>query len=337
MKKVLIYSPNPLDGVSFYRQWGPLSQLPRERVQCSAFPNRAEELTHWTWFFNYDIAQVNRPHRPIDVIFVEHCKKFGLPVWLDYDDDLFAITPDNPVFETFSNKQAKECIEKVIKLADVISTSSLKLKTMLEKMNPKAKVWHIPNGIDDRLIQYRKDFGKMKRVAWRGSQSHLLDLFEFSQGITSGLKKMREGEMLFFGINPYMIEKPNGFEFHYHPTVNLIDFIGAMTDWNAAIHIVPLKATAFNEAKSHLAWLDATLAGSACLCPNNQEWDSPGMLYYKYGDRQDFDFKFRQMAGLSEKELKEKWEESWGSIEDHFMLSHLNLMRLSIIEENGRK
>lgn len=337
MKKVLIYSPSPLDGVSFYRQWGPLSQLPRDQVQCTSFSNRAEELTHWTWFLNYDIAQVNRPHRPVDVIFVEHCKKFGLPVWLDYDDDLLNITPDNPVFETFRGSQARECIQKVIQLADVISTSSLKLQRDLSRMNPHAKVWHIPNGIDDRLLRYRKPFGKRNRAAWRGSPSHLLDLFEFSQGITSGLRKMRQGECLFFGINPYMVERPEGIEFQYHPGVNLIDFIQGLTDWNAAYQFVPLKNTLFNQAKSHLAWLDATLAGSVCLCPDGEEWPKEGPFSYKYGNTGDFDFRFRQMVGLSDSELQGYWELSWENIEKNYLLSHLNKSRLAIIEEKGRK
>jgi hypothetical protein len=328
MKRVLIYSPNPLDGVSYYRQWGPMSALHSE-VQCVQFPNVLEELTHWTWYLNYDLCLFSRPHRKMDFVFMDQCKKFGLPVWIDYDDDLLNITPDNPVYETFASEEARAVIIDCLAQADVISTPSPLLYSEFKKQYKN--VVFIENALDDRLLKFGKSFSSRDKFSWRGSPSHLMDLFQFKEAISEPLSRIENGEMLFFGINPYMIRRSKGVQFSYHKCINLIDYIRNFCEFNAGIQIVPLADTRFNQVKSNLAWLDATLAGSVCLAPDGSSWCQPGQMNYALGQPDDFAYRFGQLLGKSENDLNKMWQTSMKFIKENLMLSTLNKKRLEII------
>lgn len=334
MRKVLVYSPDPLDGLSFFRQWGPLS-LMHDQVQCVNFPNRTEEITHWTWYLNYDIVMMNRPHKMADVAFMNEAKKWGLKIWLDYDDDLLSIPEDNPVYETFANDGARTAIQQAFEMADVITTPGPILFRELSQKYP-GKVVQLPNAMDDRLLRYRKEFQASKKVAWRGSQSHLIDLMVFAEAIAAPLRTRPGWQCLFSGINPVPVGArlgpKSGVEMLFAKPRNLIDFVRNYTNFNPAFHIVPLVKNRFNEIKSSLSWLDGTLAGAVTLMPDNEAWaECPGFKY-KFGDPSDFQTQFNKMLGYPEANLKMMVKGSWELIQEKFLLSKLNKIRKEIIE-----
>lgn len=329
MKKVLVYSPNPLDGVSFYRQWGPLSQL-HDRVHAVQFPNDPAQISHWTWYLNYDICLFSRPHRLQDLAFMEECKKWGLPVWLDYDDALLQIPDDNPVAETFNSDHSKGIIAKCLELSDVITVSSKVQKIQFEKAGLK-KVHLIPNALDDRFLPYAKEFNPKGRIAWRGSESHLRDLLFYQEPIR---EMARKTETLFWGIYPSFLNNPRDVKFE--KTRNQIDFIRKFTEYNPKILMVPLVDHFFNRVKSNLAWLDGTLSGSVCLVPESLEWEEPGQFRYRMGDISDFRYKLMKLLDMPDQSLREMHAESWVFIRKNLMLSKINLLRLQIIEDFSR-
>lgn len=336
MKKVLVYSPNPLDGVSFYRQWGPLSQL-HEKIQAFSFPNDPAQITHWTYFLNYDICLFSRPHRLQDLAFAEECKKWGLPIWLDYDDALLEIPKDNPVSDTFSSDHSKAIILKVIELADVITTSSHLIKKQFEGMGKK-NVIRVPNALDDRFLRYAKNpkkSGVNQITAWRGSESHLRDLLYYGSAIQKALKSQNQ-KALFWGIYPTFLEG-SGVGFQFEKTRNQIDFIRAFTQCFPAELIVPLVDHYFNRVKSNLAWLDGTLAGAVCLVPDWPEWQEPGQFRYRAGDREDFAYKLEKLISMPRDQKRELWQESFDFIEKNLLLSKVNSVREEIIHEYCRK
>ena len=285
MKKVLIYSPNPLDGVSYYRQWGPMSALHSE-VQCVQFPMKYEEYSHWTWYLNYDVCLFSRPHRPNDVVFAEQCKKYGLPLWVDYDDALLHITDDNPVYTTFCSTESRRCISEILKLANVVSVCSKLQKTWLEEKMGLRNVVHIPNALDDRFLRHAKPFKMSKKIAWRGSDSHVNDLLFFKDEIKAVMEKTPRHQWLYFGVNPYFL-KPETKNWAWAKPMNLTDFVIEFCKFNPSFVFVPLIDNFFNRVKSHLAWFDATLAGAVCMGPAFEEWVDIRIWDYQADDFQN--------------------------------------------------
>lgn len=332
MKKVLIYSPSPLDGVSYYRQWGPMSAL-HDKVQCASFSNIPAEYTHWTWFLNYDLCLMSRPNRYNDFYFAQQCKKFGLPIWIDWDDALFHITPDNPVYMTFASKESQQYMTDCLKMADVITVCSQLQKDWFQENLGLKNVEIIPNALDDRLLKYAKPFNQNqnKKILWRGSDSHLHDLVQFREPITNVLNENPGKEFIFFGVYPPFAGELQHKNWLYARTVNLIDYYAEISKINPSILMVPLIDTFFNRVKSHLAWIDGTLAGAVCLTPDFEEWGKPGMLSYKCMDTQDYAYKINKLLGMPMERLAAMHRESFEWQTDNILLSKVNNLRIQII------
>lgn len=326
MKKILIYSPNPIDGVSFYRQWGPMSAM-RSEYSLFAFPNDPRELQLWTWYKGYDLAFMSRPHRPTCLYFVQECKKWGIPVWIDYDDALLQIPDDNPVAKTFQGDAVKYTTE-ALKAADVVSTASTLQKKWFEDKLGLKNVVFIPNAVDDAFLKYKMPHMKSNKILWRGSDSHLRDLLEFSEDLT-GIIGRHDYKWLFFGINPFfLINKQTESKINWHPTINQIDFIREICAYNARFQVVPLVDHFFNRVKSNLAWLDGTLAGSVCIVPKWEAWDVPGVIYYSDNSIR---FALAQAFSKLDSELEAMHVDAWTFIKDNLLLSKVNNLRREII------
>lgn len=81
------------------------------------------------------------------------------------------------------------------------------------------------------------------------------------------------------------------------------------------IHIVPLEFNEFNNCKSNIAWIEATLAGAKVIASPANEFKDMGMM--------------GNMRNLTEGDHKLSWE----FIMDNLLLTSLNKLRL----ENVRK
>ena len=331
MKRLLIYSPNPLDGVSFYRQWGPMSAL-RDKVTSVSFSNNTPEYSHWTWYLNYDCALMSRPHKYEDFFFAEQCKKFRLPLWVDYDDALLHIPADNPVADTFNSEKSRKWIVAILQMADVVTVSSQLQKRWFESELKLKNVVFVPNGIDERMLSYAQPFKYNRRVFWRGSDSHLIDLLEYREQIISVMDRFNDWEYLFFGVYPSFITNfTRASNVSFHKSINLIEFFREMCTYNPMITFVPLVDHFFNRVKSNLAWLDATCAGSVALVPKFEGYTEPELPGVRYYEPKYFAKEFETLLQLPEAQLAAMHQLSWEYLKDNLLLSKINEIRLGIL------
>lgn len=338
MKKILIHCPNILDGVSYHRVYGPFSKLHKEdRVRITLFSGqKPEDINNWCWYLPFDVMQMSRPYRLMDYMLAQQCKRYGLPLWIDYDDDLLAIPKDNPVYNTFANPKAREMIEATLKLADVITTATEPLAQTLRAQFKDVPVIVIPNGMDERLAKYAKPFTGIKKVSWRGSASHLRDLLYYKEPLKKAVDT-HQIPFLFSGLDPWFLQdettkaKENVF-FHPWEGTGLYGFTKEFCEYNASIQMVPLVGHQFNRAKSYLAWIDGTMAGSVCLCPDMPDWSRPGMETYKTDDLNSFSYHLEKLLQMPTNRLKEMWAISWDYINSHLTLSKINEKRMELIQ-----
>lgn len=326
MKKILLYIPDPQDGVSRMRCWGPLSMI-RDNFQFTSFPNDDSQITHWTWYYNYDLALMSRPHRLQHQAFVEMAERSGLKIWIDMDDALFHIPVFNDSYRVLGRDNAQKILRYCLERADVISVSS-KLQGEWLKKNLKLKghVVLIPNALDDRLLHFKRDFQKSKKIAWRGSKSHGEDLLRYSRPIQEFMVKKEDYDFGYFGYVPYCVGTKN---MRVTEECNFLDYYGALSNYHPMLTHVPLVDSFFNRVKSHLGWLDATLCGSLTLGPNWEEWQIPGI--YHYTDQNSYLSQLEQIIGKSEAELKKNYQESWEYIDSELMLSKINELRINLM------
>jgi hypothetical protein len=317
--------PGPSDVTSFYRGMGPLSVLPSDVVQLYT-----QENIDWTHVAQADVVFMQRPFNGPQLQLAKLAKQMRKPLWLDYDDNLFALTSDNPAYPVYAHPDAQASIKELLSLADVVSASTEELARVLRPLTKKVVV--VENAFNDFLLPPRPTpIARKKLVVWRGGTSHQRDLLSFSEAIMELYNRHTDWCWVFMGSVPwFLMDKMSDERCRVHTGQQVFDYFGTLPQTGAALQIVPLADTVFNKAKSNIAWQEAAYAGSAALCPDWDEWHVPGAMNYK----DTFDFFDKASEAMSRPEyLPSLAEAAWYGIERHYRLSHINGKRLAILAE----
>lgn len=330
---LLVVSPDPLDPTSFHRAWGPLltleKQMPNLRLlQCGT----QYSDFNWSTFKRADIALFQRPASAVHAKLIELAKEHQVPVWVDYDDDLFNVPKDNKS-STVYNDELKKYIQYSLNQADITTVTSEHLKACLSQMSSNIQV--IPNAYDDHWLQKSTPLSPPRKfIAWRGDERHQADLHDFKDAFIDASNDHPDWTFFFIGYNPFFItEKMRDGSWNYVPPMPILTFMNWMKNLQAGITVVPMRDRTFNHAKSNVGWIQATYAGSTILGPHWEQWQRPGIT--NYFDPQDFKAKlYDMMAGSVD--LHEEHQKSWSFIKDNLMLSTVNKQRQSLIEQYAR-
>lgn len=337
MKRILLATGNQNDTTSFLRAWGPFT-TPEMRAVCSVskLPKDPQSLQDWSTYYGYDAIFLHRPHTPTDEYIMYKAKNYGIPLWVDHDDDLLNVPVDNPHFAHFNAPGIRDTVKASYELADILTYGG---KTHWESIKKsRASAIHIPGALDDRLIRFKRPFNDTKdsvksnrRYAWRGSDSHAIDLIYFADSI----KAMGDIRPRFFGLNPYWLEL-KGMAYEWRPkTTDHFEFLAKLAEYNAHIHFVPLIENFFNHVKSNLAWQDATLAGSVCFVPTATEYlELPfdGIGNYVIGNNESYRDNWYHFNKLDYAALSKMHDVSWDYLRDNLLLSKVNAKRVEIVK-----
>lgn len=325
MKRILLasnYSNN--DMTAFLRSYGPFT-LMRDDVEIVPVPNNSDWITDFRYWVGIDICFLHRPFAGYGRKVIEQCKTHRVPLWVDHDDDLLAIPENSPHHGITLLDRQFGTVELSYKEADILTCSSEIMHAELKAKYKRDDAILIPTGLDDRLLQFKKQFTKNNKIAWRGSPSHLADLRAFKEEINEVVGKYPDKEWHFFGIDPRQVGI-NPKQLIVWPQMNIFEFYNIITEVNASVQFVVLEDNKFNRVKSNLSWLDATLAGSACLAPDFEDNRRPGIGTY---NPSFFAASFSNAVDSEARELCNA--ASWEYIKDNLIQSVLNKKRYEII------
>ena len=330
-KKILLASKCQNDTTSFLRAMGAFTHPTlKPYIEIMREPLKQEWVFDWSYFFEADLIYLHRPSNLHDRQIIDQAKQIGIPVWVDLDDDLENVTPDNPAFGVYDKEDSKATIRFACNEADVLSCGGEIHAEKLRKQLGR-EVHLIPNALDDRLLSLKKPFSMNRQLSWRGSESHRTDLLFYQNEIEKILDR-HNLDARFFGLNPYFLNWQNTRKISWLGVSNLFDFYVALTSTNSTFHMHPMVDTWFNRVKSNLCWTDATLAGSVICAPNLPEYNRPGIFQFKASDRHSFFHAMDEMINSLERELTQAHNLSWEWIKDNILLSRVNLIRLNILK-----
>lgn len=193
----------------------------------------------------------------IDHLYGAHRDFTGAKLVLDLDDDPEHTNPDHPDFDELENK--KDMRLRMINVADHLVVSTENIKETVKKFNPYITV--IPNAIDPEIWKVkrkrRKD-GKI-RIVWISSGSHFPDLPLLQPVMDDIMEKYDNVEFHFAGMT-WGNEKHKRFT-HHTGTTGYKDFPQFFADLDPDICVAPLKDNQFNNCKSNIKWLEASMLG----------------------------------------------------------------------------
>lgn len=289
--KVLVLDQNPDDACSWYRCGGPWSVLAKQGVQVEF----GDEPT-WQQIRGFNCVFISRPHRERDLQAIKAAQWHGVKVWIDYDDNLFKLPPENPARLVFARPTTTLIMSRAINSADIITVSTEPLrKTIAGFVQKPEKVRVIPNALDEAFANSRQltKKGAEKVVLWRGSSTHQADLQQFSEQIVKAGLKFPKTKWMFMGTEPWFTEAMPPGSVQVMPPQPLNKYFDILASLHADIGIVPLKKSDFNSCKSDIAAMELSFAGAECLVP--AAWDIPGTR--GYSNEQEFGDTLEQMLG----------------------------------------
>lgn len=314
----------PQGSTSFFRGIEPFSKL--KKLDASVQSKFIEALD-WYVIADSDIVYFERPIEHNFVQAIHKAKDFKKKVWVDYDDDLFNIPIGHPHHSYFNRPDIKKNLETVLNIADVITVTTESLKKEFEK-HTKTPIFVIPNAFDDYQFDMPQHSNANPIIAWRGSDTHELDLHEIENGIWDVAKRREDGWSWFFcGCNVQYISR-NIKNFQHGGILPLIEYYELMKHIRPAVQIVPLIDNVFNQSKSNIGWLDGMVAGSVCVAPKLPEFDKPGVFTYDSPGK----FADTLTAALNPMKREEAFQLSKEYIENNLLLSKVNKKRIEVVE-----
>jgi hypothetical protein len=364
--RILISSPAMYDNTSFWRGVGPVSRL------CATHDHqltmaRDVELYDWPYLRNCDVLFLQRPNSARHLSLAAMAINMSIPVWIDYDDDIFSIPSDNPNNAYYAGNEVRACIRQLEEIATAFTVSTPEL----QKVFTRADV--IPNAYPDYLFRYaagphpldalrqvrepaKRDNESLEgqlttylepdgvdaikkpeiKIMWRGSVTHVRDLYSVSDEIMQ-FSRARNGvhqRWTFLGFRPWFLDdlsSTSGVTATEVGAFNIPIYFRKIWEWRPDIMIVPLHKCQFNHAKSNIAYLESMHAGAVCIAPDWPQWRLPGAVNYCPGRAKDFRAALEHVASLSPEDRREMVDAGRQHIHQNMLEDQANKLRHKLL------
>jgi hypothetical protein len=259
-------------------------------------------------------------------VFVEN----KVPLWVDYDDQVFKIPSWNPNRRHYENPITRKVVAETLAMADVITVSTQALADELAELNQNIIV--IPNAINTRILGPNHPASPENRdlIFWRGSRTHREDLNIATRALVTISEDFPELTFAFQGMEPWFANMMDDNRVFLIESLDVIEYHQFLASVRPNICIFPLLDCDFNRSKSNCGWLEASWAGAATLAPAWQEWQQPGVTNYRYPE--DFEQQLRHMIATRHTTGIEMAFASWEHIERHLTTREVNHQRMEVLE-----
>ena len=172
----VVFSPAGQDACAFYRMWIPHLNIPFSDYYFTGWnTDGTPKRLDLNRVADKRIVIVQRQASIFNLKAIESMKQIGLKVVYDLDDNLWNLPQGNPAKKTFEQHQAgfSMCAAK----ADILTVSTMGLKTAASVSLPNKEIIVVPNAIDFNLFK-RKEIQRdddLVVIGWGGSNTHLDD------------------------------------------------------------------------------------------------------------------------------------------------------------------
>lgn len=326
----------------YYRTIVPLQHLAASTGEITTSIHEPGEA-RWYDMARADVVVLCRPNGDAFLQIMSEVRRMNseipadkhVRIWSDFDDDLFNITPANPAYAHFNKEATKKTVKDALLLSDVVTVSTRALEQLYAPLMPTPAVHIIPNAWNhyDRPFLPIKPQHKPIRLFWRGSATHLHDIYTIA-GVLNAAIKSSDFDVALLGLDAWMLPwLAQGYKIQPWKTLYSYfdDLPRIAPDWI----VVPLENTAFNQAKSNIAWIEATTVGAACLAPAGiHEWVRPGITRYESQDHL-FDIMKDIAAGKIRKEPLIEESRQW--LDNFLRLEDVNSLRMDVIRQLVQK
>ncbi len=213
-------------------------------------------------------------------------------------------------FSIEENKERVASYERCIKLADVLITTTFKLREWLQTLTDKP-IAVIPNAIDFELFPQVRDLNKKDeeiRIVWSGGSSHFSDLYEVAPYLGKVVNSFNNVFYYSVGMHFGAVAKNIPADRYVHKRWVQAEAHGfRLACLSPDISICPLVENTFNTYKSSVKFYEMSALKVPTLAKNMLPYKDDirdgenGLLYNDYKE-----FEEKLTALINDKSLREK-------------------------------
>lgn len=250
----------------------------------------------------------------------------GAKLVFDIDDDLYAVSSDNPAHKNIPH--LIKTFERCLMIADGVTVSTPALKELYKPLNPN--IYVNPNGQDlniwSKLSKTKPHKGI--RIGWRGAHGHGADISLIRPAIHE-LKKKYDITLCTMGVEPQ--KKPD----EHWKFVGTLDFPKTLAKMDLDIAVVPLIDSRYNRAKSNIAIQEFSMLNIPVVAsPVESQKDINGVSYassnYEWYDKLE--------KLILDKELrKTNGKKAYKFVKEHYSLKVLTPPLVEWLDKLPRK
>ena len=258
MIKVIVLEPPMLSNVAWWRLWMPLMAIKRMYKGVFLFEFKRKELTYDdAW--NADIVICPRPGGKPDVNeFLEKAKREGAKLIVDIDDHILGLPEFHDLYHDYKpGSEAHKNAVKTLQMADCFWFSTEKF---LETYHTGGIV--VKNAIPPEWLP-ETPAPDNNLWAWRGRSFQVHDLIYAGQDWYNGGGNAMAKHWLFLGWKPPLQHLENATSAAY--IADTQEYIQKVRQSGFSGMWKPMVDCEFNDHKSNISWIEATLSGGACL------------------------------------------------------------------------
>lgn len=257
MIRVLIIEPRFLTNCGYWRLYRPFEVMRLLFPRDFSLSYRAEKIGYAD-LMEHDIIITRRPTQRDGAVLIkilEKARQLGKPVIFDEDDAVMACPPEHELYTVFQKKEVREQYIEACKLASMFWFST---PAFLETIHPNGLV--IPNAIlpQDMPDVPTPDIGLF---GWQGKSIQVHDLMAGRAWYDENKEKAKQ--WLFFGYTPPLEHANNVTTIPYIEDVDI--FMQSFRQNGINAMWKPLIDCSFNDHKSNINLLGATMGGGYCI------------------------------------------------------------------------
>lgn len=307
MRKILVYIPDGMSGVGYWRFYRPFSEMRKQFRGELDFEYRNK--MYIDDIYKYDLVVFSRPSDDNALNAMRVCAGAGIPTILDIDDDLINLPKEHPLFWDYYT--AKNNLIESFSLANAIWVSTEQLLYVTDSLKKGVIVKNaiLPSELPDKPAPFTNKW------CWRGGIASQADLY-FARDWYDELKT-QASEFHFIGYDGMLFLK-HGPSYRFKRWErNTEAYMDGIKKGGFNVIWKPLEDNAFNRSKSNIAWIEATMGGGACLTNLQSDgWELAMPMYYL----------------VTQENIENAWEFSAGAIKEHYNLQTENEKRFQVIK-----
>lgn len=330
---ILVACPQASDATSFYRGIGPFSDLARRFPEIVSFEPIGSKID-WYDIARFSICFLQRPFTREHLEVLSMAKSYGIPVWVDYDDDMFNVPLSNNAFHAYMDPRTQAVVLEFLKNADVITVSTEQLAKSFKEKLPKEyhlKIRVINNAWPDTFFgSEMRPVNEGKKVFfWRGSATHQEDIEDHLGDFKALADHFTDWKFHFLGEpNPVykLLRVIPRDRIRVISPVHITAFFSMMKTLDVGVSLVPLTDNVFNRSKSNIASMEAIFGGAISVAPAWDEWNGIGSGLYKHGE-----VSMAEAASLAIETWQHTAMKQRELLQTKYLLSTVNEARMEII------